>query len=78
MRLPLSAGQVARVNIHKNPKLNKKYRIPETKHLSTDSDSSTDTTGGCTNNTQKPKFFEKLKRVIQNTKTQKCIGICQN
>ena len=34
-----------------------KSRIRETKHLSTDADSSTDTTVGWTKNTQKPKFF---------------------
>ena len=36
-----------------------KSRIRETKHLSTDADSITDTTVGWTKNTQKPKFFEK-------------------
>ena len=36
-----------------------KSRIWETKHLSTDADSSTDTTVGWTKNTQKPKFIEK-------------------
>ena len=35
----------------------KKSRIRETKHLSTDADSSTDAIGGCTKNTQKPIFF---------------------
>ena len=35
----------------------KKSRIRETKHLSTDADSSTDTTVGWTKNTQKPIFF---------------------
>ena len=40
----------------------KKSRIRETKHLSTDADSSTDTTVGWTKNTQKPKFFEKGKK----------------
>ena len=37
----------------------KKSHIRETKHLSTDADSSTDTTVGRTKNTQKPKCFEK-------------------
>ena len=37
----------------------KKSCIRETKHLSTDADSSTDTTVGWTKNTQKPNFFEK-------------------
>ena len=35
----------------------KKSRIREAKHLSTDADSSTDTTIGWTKNTQKPNFF---------------------
>ena len=47
-------------------------------HLSTDEDSSTDTTVGWTKNTQKPNFFEKLKKIIQNGKTQKHLDICQN
>ena len=46
----------------------KKSRIRETKHLSTDADSSTDTAVGWTKNTQKPKFFEKRKK---SSKTQK-------
>ena len=41
----------------------KKSRIRETKHLSTDADSSTKT-----KNTQKPNFFEKQKK---SSKTQK-------
>ena len=45
-----------------------KSRIRETKHLSTDADSSTDTTVGWTKNTQKPKYFEKRKK---SSKTQK-------
>ena len=48
--------------------LSKKSRIRETKHLSTDADSSTDTTVGWTKNTQKPNFFEKRKK---SSKTQK-------
>ena len=55
----------------------KKSRIRETKHVSTDADSSTDTTVGWTKNTQKPKFFEKRKKIIQNAKTQKRLEICQ-
>ena len=35
----------------------KKSRIRETKHLSTDADSSTDAIGGWTKNTQKLDFF---------------------
>jgi hypothetical protein len=35
----------------------KKSRIRETKHLSTDADSSTDAIGGLTKNTPKPDFF---------------------
>ena len=50
-----------------------KSRIRETKHLSTDADSSTDTTIGWTKKTQKPKIFEKGK----NGKTLKCLEICQ-
>ena len=42
--------------------LNKKSRIRETKHLSTDAYSSTDAIGGWTKNTQKPDFFEKWKK----------------
>ena len=45
-----------------------KNRIRETKHLLTNAESSTDTTVGWTKNTQKPKFFEKLKK---SSKTQK-------
>ena len=45
-----------------------KSRIWETKHLSTDADSSTDTTVGRTKNTQKPKFLEKRKK---SSKAQK-------
>ena len=36
----------------------KKSRVRETKHLSTDADSSTDTTVGWTKNTQKTEFVE--------------------
>ena len=39
----------------------KKSRIRETKHLSTDADSSTDTTVGWTKNSRKPNFLEKGK-----------------
>ena len=46
----------------------KKSRIRETKHLSTNADSSTDAIGGWTKNTQKPNFFEKRKK---SPKTQK-------
>ena len=48
--------------------LKKKSRIRETKHLSTDADSSTDDIGGWTKNTQKPDCFEKRKK---SPKTQK-------
>ena len=47
-------------------------RIQETKHLSADADSSTDTTVGWTKNTQKPNFFEKRKKnhpIRKNSKT---------
>ena len=46
----------------------KKSCIRETNHLSTDADSSTDTTVGLTKNTQKTIFFEKRKKL---SKTQK-------
>ena len=48
----------------------KKSRIRETKHLSTDADSSTNAIGlgGWTTNTQKPDFFQKQKK---SPKTQK-------
>ena len=39
-----------------------KSRIRETKHPSTDADSSTDTILGWTKNTPKPDFFEKWKK----------------
>ena len=45
-----------------------KTRIGETKNLSTDADSSTDTTVGWTKNTQNPNFLEKRKKL---SKTQK-------
>jgi hypothetical protein len=45
-----------------------KSRIRETKHLSTDADSSTDTKVWWTKNTPKPDFFEKRKK---SPKTQK-------
>ena len=44
----------------------KKSRIRETKHLSTDADSSTDAIGGWTKNTPNPDFSEKQKKIIQN------------
>ena len=46
--------------------------IRETKHLSTDADSSTDAIEGWTKNTQKPDFFEKRKK---SSKTQKLKNI---
>ena len=49
----------------------KKSRIRETKHFSTDADSSTDTTVGWTKNTPKPTCFEKQKKIIQNPKNSK-------
>ena len=42
--------------------VSKKSRIQETKHLSTDADSSTDTIVWWTKNTPKPDFFEKQKK----------------
>ena len=47
-----------------------KSRIRDTKHLSTDAESSTDTTVGWTKNTQKPIFFFTGK-IIQNAKNSK-------
>ena len=58
-------------------KCNQKSRIRETKHLSTDADSSTDTTVGWTKNTQKPKFFEKPKKSSKTQKLKKRLEICQ-
>ena len=48
--------------------LKKKSLIRETKNLSTDADSSTDTTVGWTKNTQKPNFFEKRKKLSKTEK----------
>ena len=48
--------------------LKKKSRTRETKHLLTDTDSSTNTTVGWTKNTKTPKFVEKRKK---SSKTQK-------
>ena len=45
----------------------KKSRTWETKHLSTDADSSTDTTVGWTKSTQKPDL-KKKEKIIQNSK----------
>ena len=47
---------------------NKRSRIGETKHISTDADSSTNTTIGWIKNDQKPNFFLKRKK---SSKTQK-------
>ena len=47
----------------------------ETKHLSTDADSSTDTMVGWTKNTPKPDFFEKREKITKNIKTQKRLDI---
>ena len=54
-----------------------KARIRETKHLSTDANSSTNTRVGWTKNTPKRDFL-KNKKIIQNAKTQKHLEICQN
>ena len=50
-----------------------KSRLRETKHLSTDGDSSTDTTVGWTKNTQKPNFFKNGKNYLKrkNSKTSR-------
>jgi hypothetical protein len=60
------------VKTYKIPLSTKKSRIRDTKHLSTDADSSTDAIGGWTKNTQKPDFFEKRKKL---PKTQKLRNI---
>ena len=52
----------------------KKSCIRETKHLSTNADSSIDTIGGWTKNTQKPDFFFKQKN-HQKRKTEKRLEI---
>ena len=48
--------------------LTTKSRIRETKHLSTDADSSTDTTVGWTKNTQKHEFIVKRKKSFKTEK----------
>ena len=58
-----------------NYRLIKKSPIRETKHLSTDADSSTDAIGGWTKNTPKPDFFEKRKKSSKTKKTQKRLDI---
>ena len=50
----------------------------ETKHFSTDTDSSTDTTVGWTKNTQKPIFFKNRKKSSKTQKLKKILEICQN
>ena len=49
----------------------KKSRIWETKHLSTDADSNTDTIVGWTKITRKPDFFEKRKKSFKTQKLKK-------
>ena len=49
-------------SVSESPPPQKKSQVRETKHLSTDADSSTNTTVGWTKNTQKPNFFEKQKK----------------
>ena len=56
----------------------KKSRVRETKHLSTNADSSTDTTVGWTKITRKPKFFEKTEKNHPKPKNSKTLEICQN
>ena len=46
-----------KVNPENFQTIKQKFRIQETKHLSTDADSSTNAIGGWTKNTQKPNFF---------------------
>ena len=52
-------------------RVGEKSRIRETKHLSTDADSSTNTTVGWTNNTQKTEFFLKAEKNIPKCKNSK-------
>ena len=54
----------------------KKFRIPETKHLSTDADISTNTTVGCTKNTPKTIFLKNGKKNHLKRKKSKCLEIC--
>ena len=49
----------------------KKSRISETKHLSTDADSRTNAIGGWTKNTPKPDFFLKTEKIIPKQKNSK-------
>ena len=70
----LKDSQIKRYN---NSKQVEKSRIRETKNLSTDADSSTDTKVGRSKNTKKPNFFFLRKKIIQNAKTQKRLEICQ-
>ena len=56
--------------------ISEKSRIRETKHLSTDADSNTNTTVGWSKNTQKPFFFKRKKSSTR--KTQKRLEICPN
>ena len=56
-----------------------KSRIRETKNLSTDADSSTDTTVGWGGpRIPKNPIFLKNGKIIQNAKNQKILEICQN
>ena len=55
--------------------LRKKSRIRrETKHISTDADSSTDGIGGWTKNTQNPSLFL-TEKITKNAKTQKRLEV---
>ena len=58
--LPLNLSRG--IAISKDTKQIQKSLIRETKHLSTDADSSTDTTVGWTKNIQKPEFIEKKEK----------------
>ena len=60
-----------------NEQETKKSRIRETSNLLTDADSSTNTTVGCSKNTERQKKF-KTEKIIQNGKTQKSLETCQN
>ena len=74
---PINVSKVSSTRSTHFSKHKKKSRKRETKHHSTDADSSTNTTIRWTKNTQTPIFFFKRKKIIQNAKTQKQLEICQ-
>ena len=62
----------AKINLMKNLFRCEKSRIRETKHLSTDADSSTDAIGGWTKNTPKPDFLDKRKNHQKRQNSETC------